>query len=155
MLLLLGVLAVAWLLWSGIYKPVVLGLGAFSCVVTLFLARQMGFFDHSSEFHRIIWRLPGYWLWLVQEIVKSSWDVARLVLSPSLPIDPVVVRLKTGVREELGQTILGNSITLSPGTVTLDIHEQELLVHCIDRRSAEALLQGEVDRRVQSLEPES
>ena len=149
---LLVVLMAAWLLWSGIYKPLVIGLGVFSCVLTVVLARQMGFFENSSHLVRVLPRLPGYWLWLGVEIVKSSWDVARVVLSPDLPIKPTTIRIKAGTDLEISQTILGNSITLSPGTVSVDVYEGELVVHCLTEAGVEALREGEVVRRVQALE---
>ncbi len=155
LLTLLIVLAAAWLLWSGIYKPLVIGLGAFSCILTLLLARQMGFFENSSHLEQVIPRLPGFWLWLGREIVKSSWDVAKIVLSPNLPIQPSLVRIRSKGKMDISQTILGNSITLSPGTVTLDVHEGELLVHCLTEKGAEDLLTGEVNQRVANLERDS
>jgi len=152
LLVFLVVLATAWLLWSGIYKPLVVGLGAFSCLITLLLARQMGFFQNSSHTLQVAPRLPGFWLWLIREIIKSSWDVARVVLSREMPIAPTLVRIKSQSQLDISQTILGNSITLSPGTVTLDVHEGELLVHCLTREGAEELRKGEVNRRVAELE---
>jgi multicomponent Na+:H+ antiporter subunit E len=148
--LLIGILAVSWVLWSGIYKPVVLGLGAFSCVLTAYLAQRMGFFRHSAVL-TVVPKLPRYWYWLLREIVSSSFEVARVILTPSLPISPTMVELKTEMRNEVGLVILGNSITLSPGTVTLDVHEGQLLVHCLTRESAQALDSGESDRRVVDL----
>lgn len=151
-LLLLLVLAISWLLWSGLYKPLVMGLGAFSCLVSVYLAHRMGFFRHHKAIVRQLPRLPGYWLWLLREIVVSSIDVAKLILTPSLPISPTVVVLKAKARTDVGQVILGNSITLSPGTVTLDVHEGELLVHCLTSDSARELQKGEANRRAAALE---
>ncbi len=149
--LLLG-LAVAWLLWSGLYKPILLGLGAFSCVLTAYLAYRMGFFRHQALW-TLLPRLPAYWWWLLREIFVSSFDVAKLILSPSLPISPTVVELQAETQSEVGQVILGNSITLSPGTVTLDLYEGKLLVHCLTRQGARALQSGEATRRAAQLEP--
>lgn len=150
-LLLLLVLAISWLLWSGLYKPLVVGLGAFSCVLSAYLAHRMGFFRHQALIG-LLPRLPGYWLWLLREIVVSSIDVAILILKPSLPINPSVVFLKAEAQTDVGQVILGNSITLSPGTVTLDVHEGQLMVHCLTRESAHALQNGEANRRAAALE---
>jgi len=151
-LLLLLVLAISWLLWSGLYKPLVMGLGAFSCLVSVYLAHRMGFFRHHKALVRQLPRLPGYWLWLLREIVVSSIDVAKLILTPSLPISPTVVVLKAKARTDVGQVILGNSITLSPGTVTLDVHEGKLLVHCLTSDGARELQKGEANRRAAALE---
>lgn len=140
-LLLTMSLAAAWLLWSGLYKPLLLGLGVFSCLLSVLLAYRMGFF-HLNGIFEVIPRLPRYWLWLLREIISSSYDVARLIMQPSLPISPTVVELEAVSRSEVSQVILANAITLSPGTVTLDVHEGRLLVHCITRAAADALLEG-------------
>lgn len=151
-LLLLAVMAVSWVLWSGLYKPLVLGLGAFSCVLATYMAYRMGFFRHHALL-TLIPRLPGYWLWLLREIVISSIDVAKIILSPSMPISTTMVSLTAATQTEVGLVILGNSITLSPGTVTVDVHEGQLLVHCLTSESAQALQDGEVNRRAAHLEP--
>lgn len=151
-LLLLLVLALSWLLWSGLYKPLLLGLGAFSCVLSAYLAHRMGFFRHHKAMLRLIPRLPRYWLWLLREITISSIDVAKLILKPSLSISPTVVELKAETKTDVGHVILGNSITLSPGSVTLDLHKGKLLVHCLTVESAQELLKGEANRRAAALE---
>jgi multicomponent Na+:H+ antiporter subunit E len=151
MLGLLSVFAASWLLWSGLYKPLLLGLGVFSCLLSLYLAKRISYFDRDVfSFH--LWpRLPRYWGWLLKEIVKSSIDVARIVLNPRLPIDPVVVKLDAEPGGPIGQAILGNSITLTPGTVTLDIADNQLTVHCLTRQGADLLLAGEMNRRAAAL----
>jgi multicomponent Na+:H+ antiporter subunit E len=151
-LLLLLILAITWLLWSGLYKPLLIGLGIFSCVLSVYLAHRMGFFRHQALLG-LIPRLPGYWLWLLREIIISSLEVAKLILKPSLSISPTVVVLEAETKTDVGQVILGNSITLSPGTVTLDLHEGKLLIHCLTSESATELLKGEANRRAAALEP--
>jgi multicomponent Na+:H+ antiporter subunit E len=146
------VLAIAWLLWSGLYKPMLLGLGALSVGLTLILAVRMNFFRHTEGLPAMLIRLPGYWWWLLKEIVISSIDVTRIVLSPSLPISPSVIKIRSERLQELPQVILGNSVTLSPGTITIDIDEHELIVHCLSDAGAQDLREGELMRRVQKLE---
>ena len=148
---LLLVLSVIWLLWSGIYKPLLIGLGIFSCLLSVWLAKRTGFFRHAIP-TRALLRLPALWWWLLQEVIKSSLEVARVVLSPSLPIQPEVVELTTSQTSAAGKVILGNSITLSPGTVTIDVHQDRLLVHCLTANSAAGLRSGEADRRTARLE---
>ncbi len=147
---LLLVLATAWLLWSGIYTPLLLGLGALSCLLSLYLAHRIGFFDELFSL-QVIPRLPRYWAWLLTEIVKSSFDVARIILHRQLPISPTVIEFESDPNGPVGQVILGNSITLSPGTVTLDVHDGRLRVHCLTRAGADALLSGEFNRRAAEL----
>lgn len=146
------VLAAAWLIWSGIYKPMLIGLGALSVGLTAWLAVRMDFFEHTEGLPGLLLRLPAYWWWLLKEIVVSSIDVARIVLSPSLPISPTIITLRNESERELPQVILGNSITLSPGSITIDIDENELIVHCITKAGAESLELGELLRRIEQLE---
>lgn len=147
---LLFLLITAWLLWSGIYTPLLLGLGAVSSGISLYLAYRMGFFEEIFSL-QVIPRLPRYWGWLLPEIVKSSIDVARIILHRQLPISPTVVEFDAAPNGPVGQAILGNSITLSPGTVTLDVHDGRLRVHCLTREGADALLSGEFNRRAAQL----
>ena len=149
-LALLSLLAAAWLLWSGVYKPLVLALGALSCVLAVYLAHRVGFFRESTALH-VIPRLPRYWAWLFVEILKSSIEVTRIILHPKLPISPTVVEFDAAPKGPVGQAILGNAITLSPGTVTMDVHEGCLQVHCLTEAGAEALLAGDVNRRSAAL----
>ncbi len=148
---LLIVLATAWLLWSGLYKPLLLFLGAVSCTLCVWLAIRMGFFNTRPILH-LLPRLPFYWLWLLKEIAKSSLEVARVVLSPKMNISPMIVDFEAAPRSEMGQVILGNSITLTPGTITLDIYKGRLVVHCLTKEGAAALREGEMNRRVAALE---
>jgi len=150
--LLFVILSISWMLWSGLYKPLLLGLGLFSCLLSVYLANRMGFFRHQQDLLTLIPRLPGYWLWLLKEIVVSSLDVAKLILKPSMPISPTVVVLTAENKTDVGQVIFGNSITLSPGTVTLDLHEGQVLIHCLSSDSAKELEKGEANRRAAALE---
>lgn len=143
-------LAISWLLWSGLYKPLLIGLGIFSCLLSLWIAKRTGFFRHALPLRSLL-RLPAFWGWLLLEVIKSSIEVARVVLSPSLPIQPRLVELTTHEKSDSGKVILGNSITLSPGTVTIDVDEDRLLVHCLTLESAASLTNGETERRTAKL----
>ncbi len=151
MLLLLALLVVAWLLWSGLFKPLLLALGTFSCLLTVYLARRMGYFDSDIFALGFGPRLFHYWGWLAKEVVKSSLEVSRIVLNPRLPISPQVVELKASAKHPVSQAILGNSITLTPGTLTMDVHDGVIKVHCLTSEGAAALMSGEMDRRVAAL----
>lgn len=80
-------------------------------------------------------RLVYYTLYLMWQIVLSNWDVARRVISPRLPIDPGIVKVRTSLKTPLGRLILANSITLTPGTLTVDIEDDLLCIHWIDVQS--------------------
>ena len=142
---------VAWLLWSGMTKPLLLVLGALSCLLVLVLSKRMGFFDKSVYSLHLVGHLIPFWGWLGKELVASNIQVARIVLDPELPISPTVTRIEALPKGPVGQAILGNSITLTPGTVTIDDHEGQLYVHCLTREGAAALQDGEINRRVAAL----
>lgn len=106
----------------------------------------MGFFLHLMPLRALV-RLPALWWWLLGEIIKSSLEVARVLLNPAMPIQPELVELTTSEETDSGKVILGNSITLSPGTVTIDVDKNRLLVHCLTANSAASLRSGEAERR--------
>ena len=144
-------LAVGWLLWSGHYTPLLLGFGVFSCALVTVLARRIGFFDDDAYTLHLGPGLPRFWLWLLQELVKSNIEVARIVLHPDLPISPSIVKIDVAAVPRVSQATLGNAITLTPGTVTLDIDQDKLEAHCLTTATRRALEQGEMVRQVQRL----
>jgi len=150
-LLLLALLITAWLLWSGQFKPLLLALGAFSCLLVGYLTQRMGYFDDEVFALRYGLRLFSYWVWLAKEVVRSGIGVARVVLDPRLPISPQVVEIKASADHPVDLVILGNSITLTPGTLTLDVHRGVIKVHSLTQAGAEHLVSGEMDRRVAAL----
>jgi len=151
MLMLLAALTAAWLLWSGYFEPLLLSLGAFSCLATFVIVWRMGYFEKDIFALTISLRLLAYWGWLIKEIVMSSLTVAKVVLHPRLPISARYIELKASAPGAIGQVIFANSITLTPGTLTLDLHEGALKVHALTQESAEDLMSGEMDRRVARL----
>ncbi len=141
-------LAAAWLLWSGLYKPLLLVLGAASCLLCFWLVRRMGYFDEQLFALRISLRLLRYWWWLGGQILRSSLDVTRIVLDPKLPISPRIVDLEAESPHPFDQVVLGNSITLTPGTLTIDVYRGVLKVHALTEDGAREILAGEMKRRV-------
>ncbi len=144
-------LAAAWLLWSGMFKPLLVGLGVFSCVLTVFIIRRMGYFDRQVYAFRYDLRLVGFWLWLLGEIARSSLEVARVVLSRKLRLSTEVIELDVSSLDQVDQVLLGNSITLTPGTLTLEAHNDKLVVHALTAEGARSLRGGEMKRRVAAL----
>ncbi len=146
------VLAVVWLLLSGHYEPLILALGLASCVVVVAITRRMDLIDHEGHPIHLTGRVVGYWPWLVWEIVKANIDVAKRVLAPRMAISPTLVRLSASQKSDLGLVIYANSITLTPGTVSVDVEPGEILVHALSRDAARELEDGEMDRRVSQVE---
>ncbi len=150
-LVVLAALIAGWLLWSGLYKPLLLFLGAFSCLLCFWLVRRIDYFDERTYPLRFSFGLLGYWFWLGRQIVSSSLDVTRIVLHPRLPISPRVVDIKSSSGQPFHHVTLGNSITLTPGTLSLDVYKGVIKVHALTEAGAEELLSGEMDRRVSAL----
>lgn len=145
-------LYVLWLLLSGHFEPLLLGLGALSCLIVVIIALRMDVIDHESHPIHLTARLPLYWVWLLWEIVKANITVAKLVWHPALPICPTVVRVRASQQTELGQVIYANSITLTPGTVSLNLEDHHIDVHAITTGLAADLQAGDMDRRVTQIE---
>ncbi len=141
----------SWLLWSGHFKPLLLAFGAFSCLLVGYLTQRMGYFDNEVFALRFGLRLFSYLAWLAKEVMRSGIEVARVVLDPRLPISPRVVEIKASADHPVDLVIFGNSITLTPGTLTLDVHRGVIKVHSLTQAGADDLLSGEMDRRVASL----
>ena len=106
--------------------------------------RQIG--RDASPYHRVMRSLP-YAAWLLGQIVKSNIAVIARVLGPRQAIDPAMVTVKTKARTELGKALFANSITLTPGTVTVDVDGDELKVHALVRESAAPASFESMDRR--------
>ena len=157
---LLVMLVVAWLLWSGGYSwpgaahyhGITASLGIASVLVVFGLSLRL--VKVAGAGHPIPFGLGHvlYLPWLLAEIVKANIDVARIVLSQDLAISPRLIRVKASQKTVLGQVIYANSITLTPGTVSLDLREGEILVHALTHDTAEGVLTGEMDARVCRLE---
>ncbi|MHC4134628.1 MAG: Na+/H+ antiporter subunit E [Planctomycetota bacterium] len=142
-----------WLLWSGyLQNAFLVVLGALSCIFVVILALRMKLVDAEGAPVEIAWRLLRYAPWLVWQVFLANLHVARRILDPKLPIHPSVIRVKPGQRCDLGRVIYANSITLTPGTVSIDIDENEITVHALTRETASDLETGEMDRRVTWLE---
>lgn len=149
------VLIITWLGLSGFFKPLLLSLGAVSIAITLMFAVRTGFFNQAFGITKMAARLPGYWLWLLLEIIKSAIQVSRIVLSPKLPMNHRMVKLTLDDDEPMPGVILGNSITLSPGTITVDIDGRDVIVHCISEEGAQDMESGELLRRIKHLRGDS
>lgn len=155
-LVLFFVLAVLWLLWSGLYLPLVMGLGLASCVLVVFLVRRFDTFGRSSVRMHPGWGIVTYWVWLIKEIVISSLQVTRIILSPRLRISPRLITVRAVPKSEMARVVLGNSITLTPGTLTTDIDDDGVItVHALTSEGADGVLSGDMNGRVGRLEGKS
>jgi len=145
-------LAVLWLLWSGLYIPLMLVIGLASCLLVVWLSRRFETIDHESVPLHLGFGIMLYWGWLLKEIVVSSLQVSRIILARDMPISPTIVRVKSKACGEVREVLFGNSITLTPGTLTTDINEHgELTVHALTQEGADGVVDGQMNDRVAAL----
>jgi multicomponent Na+:H+ antiporter subunit E len=142
-----------WLLLSGYFTGFLLTAGGASALAVVLFARRMAVVDHEGHpAHLGIPALISYWPWLIKEIIKSAWDVSKRILDPMLPISPTLAHFVPTQTSDLGLVIHANSITLTPGTISVEVAPGEFLVHALTREGAAGLADSEMDRRVSALE---
>jgi multicomponent Na+:H+ antiporter subunit E len=133
-----------WLLLSASLDVAHVAAGAFFVGVVMWLNPPRPAWSRKLSWLAAL----GYLPWLTGRIVKSGFHVSRLILSPSLPISPKLIHHKTGFKSDGELVVLGNSITLTPGTITVEVAPGELVVHTIDEASSSDLLDGVLDDRI-------
>ena len=144
------VLMAVWLLMSGHYTVLVTGLGVASVLFCTVMARRINADDEEGLPLFLMPRLPLYILWLMREIIISNLDTARVILFGKP--DPVVFRVPATQTTAAGITTYANSITLTPGTVTMDIDDDGFVVHALNEAMADGVRSGEMDSRVTAIE---
>ena len=141
-----------WVAMSGMFTPFLLAAGAASALAVLWMARRMDIVDSEGWPLQLGARIGLYWVWLLREVVKSAWNVARIIVDPRLPISPVLLRIVPSQKTSVGLVLYANSITLTPGTITIEAAADSFLVHALTRAGAADLAAGEMDRRVSTHE---
>jgi multicomponent Na+:H+ antiporter subunit E len=135
-----GLALVLYLLLVGTLDPAELLLGvAVALIAAAISLPHLGLLDGLRLRPLLPWYLLRYLASFLLALIKANIDMARRVVAPVLPICPALVEVRTDLRSPLGRLLLANSITLTPGTLTVDVHGQRLLVHWIDARPGTAL----------------
>jgi len=130
-IVLLVVLVAYWLTLSGYFDhPILFVTGSLSILSVIWLCARMGILDEETVPY-LHGKTLGYIPWLFKEIVKANMAVVKAVLSPDMEISPTWVKVKTSHETDLGRTIFANSITLTPGTISVQLDEDEILVHAL------------------------
>ncbi len=146
----------AWVIFNGRFTLEIALFGvAVSALVFGFICK---FMDYSLAKERIFYKkLPlfcKYVLLLLKEIGKANLAVCRLILTRREVVEPVLVKIHTNLKSEVARVMLANSITLTPGTITVSLRDQELLVHCLDKSLAEGMENSEFVKLLEALERE-
>lgn len=146
------VLALVWIAWSWHFEPLVVGFGVVAVVLTVALSKRMNILDEEGEPFEINIRLIRYIPWLVIEVLKANFQVAKLILDPEMPISPRLLKVRANQRTTLGQVIHANTITLTPGTISLDLRDNTILVHALSAEAQHQDESGRVDEMISWLE---
>ena len=137
-----------WLIFSGHFDRFHISLGVICAGLVAFFSYDLLLPDLKSR-NKLLkaWRFLHYIPWLVYQVLLANLHVVHLVFYPS-KIRPQIVRFKTTLTSDLAKVTLGNSITLMPGTITMDVSDDEFYIHALSDKVAKDLLTGEMERRV-------
>jgi multicomponent Na+:H+ antiporter subunit E len=141
-----------WLALSGHYTPFLIAVGAICSLACAYVAARVKFTDADGHPIHLLPRTLIYYPWLIVEILKSAWGVTKIVLNPRQPISPTMTKVKASQRTPAGIATYGNSITLTPGTLTVGILGQDIQVHALTEEGAIAVESGDMDRHVSRFE---
>ncbi len=143
------ILFLFWLLLSGNYDAFHITLGVICSLVVAFFCHDLLFANvRVGDMKTVAWRFLKYIPWLLYQILMANVHVAALVLRRKMPIDPRIVTFKTKLETDISSVTLANSITLTPGTITLDIRDGVYHVHALSKKVADELESGEMEDRV-------
>jgi|TARA_B110000211_G_scaffold190847_1_gene217533 multicomponent Na+:H+ antiporter subunit E len=145
-------LSAFWLLNSGHYSLLILFLGFVSITLVLVIANKMDVVDQESQPIHLKRNIFGYFGWLIKEIVQANITVVKHIWLSGESISPTLKKIKISQQTDMGKVIYANSITLTPGTVAIDLVDDEIIVHALLLKDVESLETGEMDRRVTMLE---
>ena len=145
-----------WLLMSGLYETLLIGFGVASVALTVFVIRRMDRVDGDGlEIGLNPIAFLKYFLWLLVEIAKANWAVTKLILAPTLATRQHLFRVPYTQRTDLGQTVFANSITLTPGTISVETEQGQFLVHAINYSDEDVTAIADMDARVTATESKS
>jgi multicomponent Na+:H+ antiporter subunit E len=146
--ILAGLLFVFWLALSGHYTPMLIIAGTASALLCTGAALRMRIVDEEGVPVSLFLATITYYPWLANEIAKSALAVTRIILDPRLPISPTMTVVQASQKTTAGVATYANSITLTPGTITVGADGNTLTVHVLVKDGADDLEAGGMDRRV-------
>ena len=138
LLLMFAVLFMFWVLLNASLANDVLIVGAVAAAIITFLFRNgLGFFSELRLNPRALMTTVLYFFFFIKELVKANLNIASIVLAPSLPLNPGIVKVRTRLKSKMGRLMLANSITLTPGTLTVEMLGEWLYIHWVTVDSAD------------------
>lgn len=142
------ILSVFWLLLSGIYNPLMIGFGVASIFVVLLVLRRMEDVDKKRQQVGTGLRLIRYIPWLIAQILKSSIQVTKLIWGSPGKVSPTLAKINVSHVPQNKRVLYANSITLTPGTLCVDIKDDELTIHALQKSSITELEEGYMENKI-------
>jgi len=147
-------LSVFWLLMSGFWdNSLLLTFGIISILICLIISWRI---ERKFPFHKGISLLPGlpfFWVWLFKEVILANIEVLKRIWLPEkYPLSPTIKTLPMSQKTRLGKTTYANAITLTPGTISMDVKGNEVTIYGLIKEAVDDLEKGEMDKRVSKLE---
>lgn len=142
--------AAFWLLLSGHYTGLLLSLGALSIALVAWLAHRMDVVDNEAVPLSASWRLPLYWLWLGKEVLLASFDTIKRIYGGPKALDPALRTIRHNQPSELNTVLYANSITLTPGTMSVRVTDDSILIHTVNAELLDGLEDGEMAQRAKA-----
>ncbi|NOY72332.1 MAG: Na+/H+ antiporter subunit E [Gammaproteobacteria bacterium] len=144
-----ALLFVLWILLSGKFSLLLLSLGGGSVVLTLIIAKRMNVIDHESYPVHLYAKFPAFFIYIMVEIIKSNFVMIKRILKlGKIDISPQLVNIPVSQKTDLGRVIYANSITLTPGTVSIELDPDWVTVHALTKEGADDLLEGSMARKI-------
>ncbi len=142
-----------WALLSGqFHNNFLIAAGVLCITFTVWMSRRMGLLDDEGVPARFYPRALAYLPWLAWQVVLSNWDVFKRIWSKQMPIDPRMTWIPYGTKHAFVTTTYANSITLTPGTVTVVVDDERMLIHCLAKDAEDGLVSGDMERHCKRLE---
>lgn len=144
-----ALLFVLWIMLSGKFSLLLLSLGGGSVVLTLIIAKRMNVIDHESYPVHLYSKFPRFFIYIMVEIIKSNFAMIKHILKlGETDISPQLINIPAPQKTDLGRVIYANSITLTPGTVSIELDPDGITVHALTKKGADDLLEGSMARKI-------
>lgn len=143
------ILFALWFALSGYLKPLLLLFGLISVVFVLWMSIRSKSLNYDVLPLKLLFKLPIYWLWLIREIIKSGLTTTKIIWKGEY--SPVLFKIKSSQKSETGKANYANAITLTPGTVTIEVDKDTFLVHALSKDLSDDLKSGEMDKFITDL----
>ncbi len=144
-------LSIFWILLSGFIEPLLLSFGVVSVAIVILVLKRMDDVDKEEQQIAVSLRLLRYLPWLIGQIVSSSIQVTRLIWGKPGKLSPAVTKISTADIPKDCRALYANSITITPGTLSIDLNDDEISIHALQKSSVDDLKQGGMAKKITAI----